>query len=70
MPLVITDLSNRLHLKSLLLSHRVLTVSLVLRERLVKLVPREMLVLQDLLELQVQLDLRYMQHPEISFNFV
>lgn len=45
-------------------------VSLVLRERLETLVPREMLVLLDLLEQQVHLDLRYRQHPELSFNFI
>lgn len=45
-------------------------VSLVLRERLETMVPREMLVLLDLLELQVHLDLRYRQHPDHSFNFV
>lgn len=43
-------------------------VSLVLRERLETMVPREMLVLLDLLELQVQLDLRYRQHPEQTFS--
>lgn len=63
-------LLNRLHLRSLCFLNRVLMVSLVLRESLETLVPREMLVLPDLLELQVHLDLRYIQHPELSFNFV
>lgn len=39
-------------------------VRLVLRESLETLVPREMLVLLDLLELQVHLDLRYKQHSK------
>lgn len=60
----------RLDLRSLCFSYRALMVSLVLRERLETMVPREMLVLLDLLELQVHLDLRYRQQPEHSFSFV
>lgn len=49
---------RKINLVLLLSNLRVLMASLVLRERLVPLDPREMLVLQDPLDLSEVLDLR------------